>query len=137
VLRALHVAELRDAPVEVVLLALEGKLELQRHRPFVIDFLDGSEFVVYACDGDNPVGVLCVKKKNDGRTWWVDMSYVRPQYRRQGVSGVLRQHLRECARQDGRCKAIEYYVRLDNEAQIQSALKEGITPTSYHYRYEP
>jgi GNAT superfamily N-acetyltransferase len=124
------------APVAVVLLALEGKLELQRQRPYVIDFLTGDEDTIWIEDSGNPVGVLCARRQKGGRVWWVDMSYVHPEARLRGVHMALREELRKRAKAAG-AQAIEYLVRIDNEGQLASMRKAGIEPTSYHVRYEP
>lgn len=127
---------LQDAPTAVVLLALDGKRELQSKRPYVIDFLTGDEVVIWAELDAEPVGVMCVKPRAGGRTWWVDSSFVAPSARRLGVHLAMREKLRACAREAG-VRAIEYLVRLDNEGQLASMRSAGVSPTSYHVRYEP
>jgi len=133
-----HESTLARVPPEVMALVYEGKRELQAARPFVIGFLDGEEFTIWA-ETDvrgTPVGVLCVKIKDKGRVWWVDVAYVKPESRGLGVMDALRKQVREAAMRDAACLSLEYFVRADNIEMLHNVSRAGLSAVSHHFRVD-
>jgi len=68
----------------------------------------------------------------DGRFWWIQSVYVRPERRRQGIYTALHQRVLELARQDGRACGIRLYVEQDNRGAMATYESLGMAQT--HYR---
>ena len=127
--------QLLDAPAQVVNLALEGDLEIRKQHDFVWPFLTGQEGVVWAEVGERAVGCQVWTVKQDGRMWWYEVSYVLPEFRKQGILAEIRKRVRELAAADPKVRFIEYFIRPDNEDMLKSIEKVGMTPSNFHYRY--
>jgi len=126
---------LLNAPVAVVNLGLEGDLEIRKQHDFAWPFLTGAELVFWAEDDGVVIGCQVLSKKNGGRVWWYEVSYVKPAYRGQGVLAEVRKAVRAAAKTDGTVQFIEYLIACDNEAMLKSTQKAGMQPANYHYRY--
>ena len=131
----LHSKTLLDAPVKAVNLALEGDLAIRHDHNFVLPFLTGKEELVWAEINDEPVGCQVWSKKQEGRVWWYEISYVIPEFRGQGILATIRKEVRRLASCDADVKFIEYFIATDNEAMKNSIEKVGMKPANYHYRY--
>jgi len=62
--------------------------------------------------------------------WWLQSVYVRPEWRRRGVFGLIYRHIVDRAR-ESRAAAIRLYVHRDNEAAIRAYRRHGIADSEY------
>jgi len=68
----------------------------------------------------------------DGRFWWIQSVYVRPEFRRRGVYRAMHQRVRDLARQDGRACGLRLYVERENTGAMATYQAMGMVET--HYR---
>jgi GNAT superfamily N-acetyltransferase len=62
--------------------------------------------------------------------WWLQSVYVRPEWRRRGVFGLIYRHIVDRAR-ESRAAAIRLYVHRDNEAAILAYRRHGMSDSEY------
>lgn len=129
-----HERCLLDAPVEVVNFALEGDLAIRKQHGFTWPFLTGDEGVAWAELDGTVVAVQVWSRKNRGRVWVKDVSYVLPEHRKSGYLEEVRQEVERAARDDDRVQFIEYLISTDNENMLRSLARRGTQPANYHYR---
>lgn len=68
----------------------------------------------------------------DGRFWWIQSVYVRPEHRRSGVYRAMHEHVRTQAHADGRSCGLRLYVERDNHGAMATYRAMGMVET--HYR---
>ena len=90
-----------------------------------------------AQDGSGePAGALMLTFEwsdwRNGRFWWIQSVYVKPQHRRSGVYRALRQHVRGAARLDPEVCGLRLYVERDNTGAQATYHAMGMIET--HYR---
>ena len=91
-------------------------------------------FFVVAETGREVVGALLITYEwsdwRNGRFWWIQSVYVRPEHRRRGVYRRLHEFVRDRARADGNVVGFRLYVERDNiDAQrTYASLGMGETP---------
>ncbi len=68
----------------------------------------------------------------DGRFWWIQSVYVRPEFRRRGVYRAMHRQVRDLARQDGRACGLRLYVERENAGAMATYHAMGMMQT--HYR---
>lgn len=72
----------------------------------------------------------------DGRFWWLQSVYVRPQARRQGAFRSLYDAIRERAAREGDVCGFRLYVEKDNEAAMATYRSLGMAGTDYRVMEE-
>lgn len=86
-------------------------------------------------DGE-PAGALMVTYEwsdwRNGRFWWIQSVYVRPEHRRRGVYRALHDHVRERARRDAEACGLRLYVERENAGAMATYRALGMVET--HYR---
>jgi ribosomal protein S18 acetylase RimI-like enzyme len=68
----------------------------------------------------------------NGRFWWIQSVYVRPEFRRTGVYSALHRHVRDAARADPHACGLRLYVERDNTGAQATYRSLGMVET--HYR---
>jgi len=68
----------------------------------------------------------------NGRFWWIQSVYVRPQHRRGGVYRALHRHVRDAALAEPDVCGLRLYVERDNTGAQATYLAMGMAET--HYR---
>ncbi len=68
----------------------------------------------------------------NGRFWWIQSVYVRPEHRRQGVYSALHEHVRDAARASPECCGLRLYVERENIGAQATYRAMGMVET--HYR---
>jgi ribosomal protein S18 acetylase RimI-like enzyme len=68
----------------------------------------------------------------NGRFWWIQSVYVRPEFRRTGVYTALHRHVRDAARADPEACGLRLYVERDNAGAQATYHALGMAET--HYR---
>lgn len=68
----------------------------------------------------------------NGRFWWIQSVYVRPQFRRSGVYRALHRHVRDAARADPDVCGLRLYVERENTGAQATYRAMGMVET--HYR---
>ena len=80
-------------------------------------------FYLVAEIGGSPAGQLMVTFEwsdwRNGLFWWIQIVYVRPEYRRQGVYRALHNHVADVARGAGGVCGLRLYVEQDNTTAQQ------------------
>lgn len=126
---------LLDAPAKATNLAIEGDLAIRKQHDFVWPFLTGQESIMWAQEGDEPIGCQVWSVKQDGRMWWYEVSYVLPEHRKKGILGKIRERVRALAAEDPRVQFIEYFIAPANGDMLSSLAKVEMQPSNFHYRY--
>ena len=92
-------------------------------------------FYVVADTGGEIAGSLLVTYEwsdwRNGRIWWIQSVYVRPDFRRRGIYRTLHGFVRERARAAGEVVGIRLYVERDNAAALRTYAALGMTETPY------
>lgn len=98
-------------------------------------------FYLVAEDEDGIVGSLMVTTEwsdwRNGDFWWVQSVYVRPEFRKQGVFGLLYEKVRGMARQADRVCGYRLYVEKENEAARAAYRRRGFSETPYRLYEDP
>lgn len=68
----------------------------------------------------------------NGRFWWIQSVYVRPEFRRAGVYRALHAHVRDAARADPTACGLRLYVERENTGAQATYRAMGMVET--HYR---
>jgi len=93
-------------------------------------------FYLVAHTDYKPAGALMVTFEwsdwRDGRFWWIQSVYVKPEWRRQGVYRSLHEAVRVLALGDPLACGIRLYVERENSIAQQTYLDLGMHET--HYR---
>ena len=94
----------------------------------------GHGFYVVADTGGDVVGALLVTYEwsdwRNGRIWWIQSVYVRPEYRRRGVYRALHAFVRDRARSTGGV-GLRLYVERGNAAAQRTYAALGMHETPY------
>ena len=95
---------------------------------------DEGFYLVAECDG-TPVGSLMVTYEwsdwRNGRFWWIQSVYVRPEFRRKGVYRALHERVRMLAQEDSDACGIRLYVERENTGAMATYRKLGMSETGY------
>lgn len=67
----------------------------------------------------------------DGRFWWIQSVYVRPEWRRRGVYRALHDHVRARARADDKACGLRLYVEKSNVGAQATYRALGMDQTHY------
>ena len=67
----------------------------------------------------------------NGRFWWIQSVYVRPETRRQGVFSALFRHLEALLASEPRVCGLRLYVECDNELAQRAYASLGLEETGY------
>lgn len=82
-----------------------------------------------------PAGALMVTYEwsdwRNGRFWWIQSVYVRPEHRRRGVYRALHDHVRERARRDAEACGLRLYVERENTGAMATYRALGMVETRY------
>jgi ribosomal protein S18 acetylase RimI-like enzyme len=93
-------------------------------------------YLIAEITGGEPVGALMLTFEwsdwRNGRFWWIQSVYVRPDYRRKGVYSALHQHVRNAARADSESCGLRLYVERENTGAQATYRAMGMVET--HYR---
>src|SRR4051812_22897653 len=94
-----------------------------------------SGFYLVAAAGDDVVGCLLVTYEwsdwRNGRFWWIQSLYVRPDWRRRGVFRGLYAHLKEISATDPDACGFRLYVEKDNANAQRTYIDLGMELTDY------
>lgn len=92
-------------------------------------------FYVVADTGNEIAGALLVTCEwsdwRNGRFWWVQSVYVRPEHRRRGIYRMLHEFVRERARSAGDVVGLRLYVERDNAVAQRTYAELGMNETAY------
>jgi GNAT superfamily N-acetyltransferase len=93
-------------------------------------------YLIAESDGAGPVGALMVTFEwsdwRNGRFWWIQSVYVRPEWRRRGVYSALHAHVRDLALRDPNACGLRLYVERENTGAQATYRALGMVET--HYR---
>ena len=107
-----------------LLTAVEAVLQDPRHG-----------FYVVADTGHEVVGALLITYEwsdwRNGRFWWIQSVYVRPEHRRRGIYRVLHEFVRDRARTAGDVVGLRLYVERENAAAQRTYAALGMNETAY------
>ena len=67
----------------------------------------------------------------NGTFWWIQSVYVRPEYRGQGLYGILYERVKELAEQDDSVCGFRLYVERNNEVAQKTYARQGMSETEY------
>ncbi|MEM1175937.1 MAG: GNAT family N-acetyltransferase [Pseudomonadota bacterium] len=67
----------------------------------------------------------------NGRVWWIQSVYVKPEYRRQGVFSALYRHVESLVRDDPTACGIRLYMESSNDNARYAYEKLGMAMTPY------
>lgn len=116
--------ESKSLPMETLLPGVEAVLRDRDHG-----------FYVVADSGSEIAGSLLVTFEwsdwRNGRLWWIQSVYVRPDFRRRGIYRGLHGFVRERARAAGDVVGIRLYVERENVAAKRTYAALGMTETPY------
>ena len=116
--------ESKSLPMETLLPGVEAVLRDRDHG-----------FYVVADAGSEIAGSLLVTFEwsdwRNGRLWWIQSVYVRPDYRRRGIYRTLHGFVRERARAAGDVVGIRLYVERENVAAQRTYAALGMAATPY------
>jgi GNAT superfamily N-acetyltransferase len=114
-------------------------LDIERVTAGIVGLFDRPNEGHYLLAEDSsgePAGALMLTFEwsdwRNGRFWWIQSVYVRPEYRRSGVYRALHQHVRDAARSDPEACGLRLYVERDNVGAQTTYLATGMVET--HYR---
>ena len=92
-------------------------------------------FYVVADTGREIAGALLVTFEwsdwRNGRFWWIQSVYVRPEHRHRGVYRALHEFVRDRARRTGGVVGLRLYVERDNAAAQRAYAALGMSETAY------
>ena len=92
-------------------------------------------FYVVAESGQEIVGALLVTYEwsdwRNGRIWWIQSVYVRPEHRRRGVYRALHEFVRDRARRTDGVVGLRLYVERENAAAQRAYAALGMSRTPY------
>ena len=92
-------------------------------------------FFVVAESGEDIVGALLITYEwsdwRNGRFWWIQSVYVRPEHRRRGVYRQLHEFVRERARARGDVVGFRLYVERENTGAQRTYAALGMGETAY------
>ena len=95
----------------------------------------GHGFYAVADTGRELAGALLVTYEwsdwRNGRFWWIQSVYVRPEYRRQGIYRTLHRFVRDLARADGGVVGLRLYVERENANAQRTYAALGMSETVY------
>ena len=95
----------------------------------------GHGFYVVADTGGEVAGALLVTYEwsdwRNGRFWWIQSVYVRPEHRRRGVYRALHAFVRDRARSADDVVGLRLYVERDNAVAQQTYATLGMSETVY------
>jgi ribosomal protein S18 acetylase RimI-like enzyme len=87
-----------------------------------------------AVKGDEVVGQVMITMEwsdwRNGQVWWLQSVYVSKRHRREGVCGLLHEHVRETARSE-KVIGIRLYVDRDNIAGQETYRSLGMVASQY------
>ena len=139
----IRLAQAQDAPVLAEFnIAMARETEGKRLLPSVVGagvrrmLADPAlGFYLVAEAGAEVAGALMVTTEwsdwRNGRFWWIQSVYVRPQWRRRGVFGALYRHLAEVAENEPDVCGFRLYVEREN-ANAQATYRAlGMEGTDY------
>ena len=112
-------------------------LEARSLRPGVEAVLrdPGNGFFLVADAGGEIAGALFVTYEwsdwRNGRFWWIQSVYVRPEYRRRGVYRQLHEFVRRRARAEEDVVGLRLYVERDNANARRTYTALGMRETPY------
>lgn len=110
------------------------KAVLTRGVRNLLDRPDEGFYLVAECDS-TLAGSLMVTYEwsdwRDGRFWWIQSVYVRPEFRRKGVYRALHERVRTLAEKDSDACGIRLYVERENTGAMATYRKLGMSETSY------
>ena len=116
--------ESKSLPMETLLPGVEAVLRNPDHG-----------FYVVADSGSGIAGSLLVTYEwsdwRNGRIWWIQSVYVRPDFRRRGIYRSLHEFVRERARAAGGVVGIRLYVERENVTAQRTYAALGMTETPY------
>ena len=116
--------ESKSLPMETLLPGVQAVLRDPDHG-----------FYVVADSGNEIAGSLLVTYEwsdwRNGRIWWIQSVYVRPDFRRRGIYRALHGFVRERARTAGDVVGIRLYVERDNTTAQRTYAALGMTETPY------
>jgi GNAT superfamily N-acetyltransferase len=96
---------------------------------------DQSGFYLVAVRAGTVVGSLMITTEwsdwRNGRFWWIQSVYVRPEARRTGVYTALHHAVRDRARANDDVCGLRLYVERGNEGARETYEALGMTATSY------
>jgi GNAT superfamily N-acetyltransferase len=114
-------------------------LDLERLKAGITALLnnpaDGYYLIAEAERGDVAGALMLTFEWSDwrnGRFWWIQSVYVRPEYRRRGVYRALHAHVRDAARADASACGLRLYVERENAGAQATYSALGMVET--HYR---
>ena len=87
-------------------------------------------FVIFACDGDKPIGLTEVKIRDYGEgcetspIGYIEGWFVQEEYRGKGIVGIMTQAAENWVREKG-CTEMASDTWLDNESSIRAHVKMG------------
>ena len=92
-------------------------------------------FFVVAESGGKVVGALLITYEwsdwRNGRFWWIQSVYVRPEHRRRGIYRQLHEFVRGRARAAGDVAGFRLYVERENSGAQRTYTTLGMSETSY------
>lgn len=92
-------------------------------------------FYVVVESGPEIVGALLVTYEwsdwRNGRIWWIQSVYVRPEHRRRGVYRMLHEFVRDRARSTGGVVGLRLYVERENAVAQRAYAAMGMSETPY------
>jgi len=95
----------------------------------------GHGFYVVADTGREVAGALLVTYEwsdwRNGRFWWIQSVYVRPEHRRRGVYRALHEFVRDRARSADDVVGLRLYVERDNAVAQRTYATLGMSETVY------
>lgn len=116
--------EAKCLPMETLLPGVQAVLRDPRHGFYVVaeseSGIAGSLLVTYEWSD-----------WRNGRMWWIQSVYVRPDFRRRGVYRTLHEFVRDRARAAGDVVGIRLYVERENAAAQRTYAALGMTETPY------
>ncbi|HET6470604.1 MAG TPA: N-acetyltransferase [Pseudomonadales bacterium] len=114
-------------------------LDLARLKAGITALLDSPADGYYLIADDErgePAGALMLTFEwsdwRNGRFWWIQSVYVRPEHRRKGVYSALHAHVRDAARADPKACGLRLYVERENTGAQATYRAMGMVET--HYR---
>ena len=92
-------------------------------------------FYVVADTGHEIAGALLVTYEwsdwRNGRFWWIQSVYVRPEHRRQCIYRILHAFVRDRARSSGDVVGLRLYVERENATAQRTYAALGMNETAY------
>jgi len=93
-------------------------------------------YLIAECDRGEAAGALMLTFEwsdwRNGRFWWIQSVYVRPEFRRTGVYRALHAHVRDAAHADPTACGLRLYVERENTGAQATYRAMGMVET--HYR---